>query len=339
MTGRQLRVGLVGCGYISRIHLQAWNQIPEAIVVALCDSDVTQLAARQSEFGIPAGFSDTDTMLEGADVDILDICTRPDSHRDLVAAGAHAGKHLLVQKPFAETTADAEAMCEAAETAGVALMVKENFRWYPWYQALKQAITDGRVGEIRRLQIRREVWGSPDPEWQVWQEQGYFQQMERALWFDVGVHMVDVQRFLVGEPVSVYAAMNRVSPLLKGEDTAHVVLRFQDAFGTCDLSWAVRGRPARSGIDQVRLDGTRGSIELSLDGTLVLRNNHGGWRNLPVDTDRAELSSHVGSQRNFVRSVLGEEPAATGGRHNLQTLSIALAAYESAEAGHSIVLR
>lgn len=338
MTGHPLRVGLVGCGYISRIHLEAWRQIPEVDVVALCDSDATRLATRQSEFGIPAGFPDMAAMLADAEVDVLDICTRPDSHLALVAAGAQAGKHLLVQKPFAETTADAEAMCQAAEAAGVVLMVKENFRWYPWYQALHQAISDGRIGEVRRMQVRREVWGSPDPEWQVWQEQGYFQQMERALWFDVGVHMVDVQRFLLGEPVSVYAVMNRVSPLLKGEDTVHVVFRFPEAFGTCDLSWAVRGKPSRNGIDQLRLDGTKGSLELEPDGTLLLRNNHGGWRALPVETAQAELRSHLGSQRNFVRSVLGEEPAATGGRHNLQTLSIALAAYESAAAGRSVTL-
>lgn len=338
MTGRRLRIGLVGCGYISRVHLQAWDQIPRADVVALCDSDTTRLASRQSESGIAAGFADLAAMLAGVDLDALDICTRPDTHRILVELGAQAGKHMLVQKPFAETTADAEAMCQATEAAGVVLMVKENFRWYPWYQALKQAITDGLAGEVRRLQIRREVWGSPDPEWQVWQEQGYFQQMDRALWFDVGVHMVDVQRFLLGDPVTVFAAMNRVSPLLKGEDTAHVVLRFPKAFGTCDLSWAVRGRPARSGVDRVRLDGTKGSLELGSDGTLVLRNNYGGWRSLPVDMSQAELRSHLGSQRNFIRAVFGEEPPATGGRHNLRTLYIALAAYESAEVGHSVAL-
>jgi predicted dehydrogenase len=229
-------------------------------------------------------------------------------------------------------------MVGIAERAGVQMMVKENWRWSPWYQEMKRTLDEGIVGEPRHLQIVRTCWGSPNPQWQVWREQPYFRELLQAAWFDVGGHFIDTLRFLLGEPLSLSAEMSRISPLMRGEDLAHVTLRFPGCFATCDLSWAERGRPSRAGSDRTRLDGTDGSIEIEDGGRVTFRDNYGGWRVLGGPWPDGDILSHVGSQANFVRSVLGLELPATPAAHNARTLQIVLAAYESAEKDRKVAL-
>src|SRR5262249_37155320 len=160
-------------------------------------------------------------------------------------AGVRAGKHLLVQKPFASSLEDAEAQCALAEKHGVHLTIKENWRFLPWYAAMRAAIAAGRIGEIRRVCLSRGRLGSPGPGWRVFREQPYFRTMNRAIWFEVGVHLVDALRAVCGEPLAISAAFSRTSALMAGEDAAHALLRYPGFFASCDLSWAERGRADR----------------------------------------------------------------------------------------------
>src|SRR5262249_42354111 len=102
MASRHLRVGLVGCGHISATHIAAWRGVAEATVVALCDVDAAALAKRCQETGLP-GFANIESLLAGPSIDALDICIPPLARRTVMGAGVRAGKHLLVQKPFASS--------------------------------------------------------------------------------------------------------------------------------------------------------------------------------------------------------------------------------------------
>lgn len=336
---RPLRIALVGCGHISAAHLRAWQQVPDARVVALCDRARAALDARRAEFGIDAGYESLAQLLAEVEVDAIDLCTTPEDRRALVEAAARAGKHLLVQKPLAVSLDEGGALCRIAEAQGVVLAVKENWRFYPWYRAIAAELASGRVGAVRRVAIRRTCWGSPDPAWRVWREQPYLQTRPQAVWLEVGVHLVDTLRHLLGEPDDLNADLLTLSPLMQGEDLALVSLRFGDALATCEHSWAERGRPDRPRVDDVRIDGTLARLELHEDGRLERIDDAGLRHEVAAAPADAEGASHVGAQADFVQALREGRAPATSGRHHLRTLAIVLAAYESAAGRRRIDLR
>lgn len=326
-----LRIGLVGCGHVSEAHLRAWRGVPGARVVALADPDPARLEQRGEAFGIEARFGSLEALLAGARLDAVDLCTPPAGREALIGRAAAAGCHVLAQKPLAPSIDEAVRCCELGERAGVVVAVKENWRWYPWYRVAGEAIRAGAIGEPRVLHLRRSCWGTPDPHWRVWREQPYLRTMPRAIWFEVGPHLVDALRALLGEPIGASAAFARVHAEMAGEDVAHVVLRFERAFATCDLSWAERGRPPRPGADRVSIDGTAGRIEIHEDGGVVRIGDDGARTPLAAAPREADADSHRAAQADFVAAIRERRAPATSARHHLHTLRIVLAAYDAVE--------
>src|SRR5690606_937682 len=123
-----LKVGLIGTGWWSEKHLQAWKRIPGVEITALCNRSRSKLEARAKEFDVPEHqlFSSIDEMLTEGNVDIVDIVTGPETHLEFVRKAAAAGKHILCQKPFASSLEEAELMVKVAREAGIRLMVTEN---------------------------------------------------------------------------------------------------------------------------------------------------------------------------------------------------------------------
>ena len=119
-----LRVALVGAGNIATHHLPAYEQFRDEVeLVAVCDLDETLARRRAAEAGIEQVFSDVARMIEEVDCDALDICASPDQHAPIARAAIEAGKHVLVEKPFAHSLAACRELVDAADRAGVTLMV------------------------------------------------------------------------------------------------------------------------------------------------------------------------------------------------------------------------
>ncbi len=119
----RLRGVLIGCGHISRSHLPGWAASPDAEIVAVCDLDRARAEARAAEFGIERVYTDPAAALAAERPDFVDIATRPETHRELIALAAGAGTHVLCQKPLAPTLAEAEEMAAICRQAGVRFMV------------------------------------------------------------------------------------------------------------------------------------------------------------------------------------------------------------------------
>ena len=110
-----LRGALIGCGFFAMNHLNAWRDVEGAEIVALCDRDPARLAEAAARFGIARTYADAGEMLAAERLDFVDIATTVASHRPLVELAAGAGVHMVCQKPFASSMADARAMVAAAE--------------------------------------------------------------------------------------------------------------------------------------------------------------------------------------------------------------------------------
>ena len=343
-TGK-LRGTLIGCGFFAENHLNAWTSMRDTPLegvelVAVCDRDLAKAEAAARRFGIPRAYADAETMLAEQNPDFVDIATTLPSHRPLVELAARHGVPAICQKPFAESLEDAQAMVRACADAGVQLMLHENFRWQHPLLAVKQVLDEGWAGKpfYGRVQFRHGF--------DIITNQPYLAEDERYIIMDVGLHLLDVARFLFGEAGRLYCRTARIDPRVRGEDTATMLVDFHSGV-TCvvELSTATRTEPEPFPECLVRIEGTDGTVELEQGYRLVLsRPGHREVR--PVDAELlpwASLPWHVvqdsvlAIQRHWVDCLReGREPD-TSGADNLATLELTFGAYRSAERGQAEV--
>lgn len=150
---KQLRVGMIGYGFMGRAHSNAYKRLNDFFPVehrvklqVACARNEEKVRAFASNWGYERVETDWRKVVEAADVDVVDICTPNDTHQEIAIAAAKAGKMILCEKPLARTVAEAEPMVEAVEKAGVANMVWFNYRRVPAITLAKQLIGEGRIG-------------------------------------------------------------------------------------------------------------------------------------------------------------------------------------------------
>ena len=343
-----LRGALLGCGHISPFHLRAWDRIEGVEIVALANRTVSKAEARAREFGIPLEhvYSDYRELLKNEELDFVDIATAPHVHRQQVEAAAARGFHVLCQKPFAPTLDDARAMMAACDRAGVLFSINENWRWRTWYREVKRLLDEGVIGKPWYIRIARRsdaalprLDGSPHP---VFLEQPYMAEMDKLILYEWGIHIIDVMRFLFGPVTSVYARMDRVSPLYKGEDRALVTLALGDVTGVIDASWATVGTKHHfSHLEHMALEGDAGSIHLLPEqGNLQVTTKSDTWQRPAFEVPPAEAyqASYVAAQAHFIECLREGRLPETVASDNFKTLEATMAAYESAARNQVITL-
>jgi predicted dehydrogenase len=152
-----LRVGIIGCGNVAlNFHVPAYHAVPGRYeLVALADPTPERLELCRTTAGLTETqvHLDPTELLARDDIDVVDVCTPQHLHRDIVVAAARAGKHILCEKPIAATPADAAAMIEAADAAGVVLAVVHNYLFFPEIVAARRLIDEGRIGTVRTVTV------------------------------------------------------------------------------------------------------------------------------------------------------------------------------------------
>jgi predicted dehydrogenase len=341
-----LNGALVGAGAVTPFHLHAWQRIPQAAIVAIADPHLENAQARAREFDIDNGrvyASLDDLFLAESDLDFVDITSPPETHRALVRQAAERGVHVICQKPFAHTLANARAMIDRCKEAGVLLSVNENWRWRPWFRQIKSMVADRKIGRpvYTRFFAHDDGALSGRVSWKL-DADHRFRSWKRVILFDWGTHLIDVLRFLHGEPESVYARIHHTISDLAGEDRAHVILGYDDLTAILDLSWSScdpYGYPRRDNhvVEDFRLEGTQGTIRLIPDpakGDLLRLTTRDGMTEQPAysgDPHSAYRESYVAAQSHFIDCLLNGTLPETHAEDNYNTLAITLAAYQSAE--------
>lgn len=341
---RKLRVSVVGCGPISVRHLTGWEAIPETEVVALCDRHPEHFDHLIKKFGNKETFTDFTELLRTVRCDIVDIATRPYSHKELVYQAAEAGKSILCQKPFAPTLTEAREMIEVCEDRKVRLMVYENWRWFGWFQVIKHILSTGEIGELKYAKMTSYNWLTipvgNNPPLICQHPQTYLIEMEYLLVYEAVIHLIDVFRFLFGDPHSVYARIQKMSSHVRGEDYALVILNFEKMQGMIDASWCSRESQREKKCEHMLIEGTKGSVILHQDGRIqIVRGS--GKSDFPKYEWKAEtkIKSHIRVHRHFVDSITNNSPFQTDARDNIKSLEIVLKAYESAEENRVVKLQ
>lgn len=334
----RLRVGLIGCGFISARHGPAWLASPDAELVAVCDQDIHKAQTRAAEWGIPAVYADAAAMLDQERLDAVDIATRPGTHTMLVGMAAARGLHVLCQKPLAPTMEEATAMVETCERAGVRFMVTEMWRYLPPMVAMSRLIRAGAIGPLHYL---RYLWGRQafrTPH-HVFLDQPYFAEMPKLIVYEAMIHSIDAARFLAGEVETVYARLARANPGIQGEDMALVVLGHAGgATSAHDASWVTPGGAPEEAQYAWTAEGRDGALhyaertgELRLIDAKGVRlvERYPDW----ATPHQQAFTACIG---HFARAVRFQEPFQSPARDNLRTLAATLAAYDSAASGQAV---
>jgi len=211
-----LRVGMIGYAFMGVAHSHAWRTAPRFFDLPLAP-ELTVLAGRDADAVAAAadrlGWASTETdwrrVLERDDVDLVDICTPGNTHAELAIAALEAGKHVLCEKPLANTVAEAEAMTAAAERAaqhGVRAMVGFTYRRVPAVALARQLVADGRLGEIRHVRAQYLQDWIADPavpmSWRLQKDKA-----GSGALGDIGAHIVDLTQFITGQTLTGVSAL------------------------------------------------------------------------------------------------------------------------------------
>jgi predicted dehydrogenase len=224
-----LGVGMVGYAFMGAAHSQGWRtagrvfDLPlRPVLAAIAGRDAVAVRAAAGKHGWAAAETDWRALVARDDVQLVDVCTPGDSHAEIAIAALEAGKHVLCEKPLANSVAEAEAMVAAAARArrnGQLAMVGFNYRRVPALTYARRLIAEGRIGTLRHVRVTYLQDWLVDPDfpltWRLEREHA-----GSGALGDLGAHIVDLAQYLAGEPlVGVSAQLEtfvKERPLLQG---------------------------------------------------------------------------------------------------------------------------
>jgi len=338
---QSFRIGIVGCGRISQYHLEAIAKVEGLALAAVCDIDEARAKEAGDRHGVP-WFASLDSMLAGAPMDIVAVCTPSGLHPEHGIAAAHAGKHVVSEKPMALSVAAADALVAACDEAGTRLFVVKQNRLNPAIQLLRRAVERGRFGRIFMANVT--------VRWQRPQEY-YDAEPWRGTWaLDGGAimnqasHYVDLIQWLVGPVESVMAKTATQARSIEAEDSGAAVLRFRSgAIGVIEVNVLTYPRNFEGSITIIGETGT-----VKIGGTSVNKVEHWSFAEYDDDDKLVETGAintnpptvygfgHEGYYRNVVAVLRGRAKADTDGREGKKSLALITAIYESAKTGRDI---
>jgi predicted dehydrogenase len=286
-----LGIGMVGYAFMGRAHSQAWRNVASFFelplrprMAAICGRDQAAVAAAATRLGWPAWETDWKRLVQRDDVDLVDVCTPGSSHAEISIAALEAGRHVLCEKPLANTVDEARAMAAAAEraaTGGVRAMVGFNFRRVPAVALARELVAAGRLGAIRHVRAAYLASHALDPELPLaWRHQAA--EAGSGALGDLGAHAVDLAQHLAGDRIAGVSALTetfvRERPLPGGggargpvtvDDAALFIARFGGgALGSFEATRLAAGHTEGLAVE---LNGELGSVVWELGAFNELR--------------------------------------------------------------------
>lgn len=275
-------VGMVGHAFMGRAHSQAWRSVgpffgpPLTPVMAVLAGRSAERAGAAAALGWATVETDWKELLRRDDVQLVDICTPGDSHAEIAVAALDAGKHVLCEKPLANSVAEAEAMAAAAERArarGVRSMVGFNYRRVPAVTLARKLVDEGRIGTVRHIRAQYlQDWLS-DPEapftWRMDRDKA-----GSGALGDIGAHIIDTAQFITGQSLAgVSALLDTFVPErpVPGGGTARVTVDDAALFigrtdaGALATFEATRFATGRKNSLRIEVSGSSGALAFDLE--------------------------------------------------------------------------
>ncbi|MGY0389937.1 Gfo/Idh/MocA family protein [Nocardioides sp. WG-D5] len=312
-----LGVGMIGYAFMGAAHSHAWRSAHRFFDLPLtprmqvvCGRDATRVAEAATRFGWEESATDWREVIARDDVDLVDVCTPGDTHAEIAIAALAAGKHVLCEKPLANTVAEAERMAAAAAEAaerGVRAMVGFTYRRVPAVALARKLVADGRLGELHHVRAQYLQDWLADPETPLSWRLDKTKAGSGALG-DIGAHVIDLTQHITGDRIREVAGMletfvkeRPVAEASSGlsatagegrgpvtvDDTAVFLARF--AGGAIGSFEATRFATGRKNAIRIEINGSKGSLAFDFEDMNVLHfhdatlpDTEGGFRRIVV---------------------------------------------------------
>lgn len=325
------KIGLIGCGGITKDHLTAYKQAGLQ-VVALADLDLDRAERRRNEFYPNATiYEDHRELLNRADIEVVDIATHTDVRAPLIRDAISAGKHVLSQKPFVLDLDLGKELIELAEKKGVTLAVNQNGRWAPHFSYARHAVDQGLLGTLLSANLTVH-WDH------TWVQGTAFEKIKHLILFDYAIHWFDiVSCFFQQQSASrVFASYQQTATqTLQSPLMAQVVIEYPT--GAASLFFNAETRHGAE--DRTFLAGS--------DASLTSRGPNDREQTVTVSTALGEFQpklegcwfpdAFLGSMGELLRSLEEQRVPIIDAARNLRSLELCFAAIASAESGEPMI--
>lgn len=334
---KPLGVALIGCGAISDVHLRAIQEIEAARLVAVADIDSAATARAAGAYPCDA-YADYRDMLAREDVDVVHICTGHYLHAPMAIDALQAGKHVLTEKPLAESRSAAQALLEAAAKAPhVQLGVISQNRYNPASQMMKSYCETGQLGSL--LGMKGIVAWHRDSEYYRTEWKGNWATEGGGVLINQAIHTLDLLRWFGGECSSVKGSMSNDSleGVIEVEDTVHAHLIFRS--GATAIFYATNAHRANTPVEMELLF-EKGTLSLKEERLTVCRDGETTLLVQPEGSGQGAKSywgiSHKVQIADFYRHILAGEPYWLHGGEGFRTLELVANIYASSRSGKRI---
>jgi UDP-N-acetylglucosamine 3-dehydrogenase len=324
----EFRAGVIGFGYMGKLHAEAFANMPGASVTAIADSN-TQLQSK-----VPSGaklYADYRELL-ASNVDVVSICLPTHLHCSITLDALAAGKHVLLEKPIGVNMEEAGRMLEAARKSGKTLFVGMTHRFYPEMIEVKKLLEDGCIGEIVlcRDSILEHFGFLQSPPWYLDKRLA-----GGGTVLTSGIHLVDRLRWFTGQNITHVAGMAG-NPYcgLSVEDVAQMHLRFQSGLtGQISFAWMREPHPL---VCDLELIGTKGSLIVHTWKGYELHTAQGSKVKNIYDQEphpQKVLVGVMGEVEEFLKSIRERRPPRPSAEESTQALKVVMAFYRAAQSG------
>jgi UDP-N-acetyl-2-amino-2-deoxyglucuronate dehydrogenase len=332
---------IVGCGRIAPNHADGFGAVPDAEVRWACDRSATVAEAFATKFGIPRISTDLDEVLTDPELTSVTVSVDHAQHAAIAARALRAGKHVLVEKPFTTTVADARSLVEQAKQAGLVLSVISQHRYDAVVEAISEWVNAGLLGRITAASAVQESARTSAYYSDYWH--GTRDGEGGSALINQGYHALDVLRLMCGNELTVTSAVADAIEFdgkIQNEDTLAAILRGPNGLlatysvtVTGTVEWRTR----------IALTGTAGSVEFDIDEPAQLHFCSGGAELLErADALRNSLksapapgtsyygSSHRRQIAEFCAAVVGDTPVRASAAEGLATIELIDGIYKAA---------
>ncbi len=352
---KKLRVGMVGAGNIANVHIDAYKELENVEIAAICDINPDRLKKTADLFGIEKRYTSESEMLANEQLDAADVCVWNCNHAKCTIEALDAGLHVLCEKPMAYSVKEAEEMLEASKRNNKLLMIGFVLRFDTESKIAKDFIDNGYMGEIyysKATYLRRH--GSPG---------GWFSNKELSGGgpvIDLGVHVIDLTRNLMGnpKPLSVFASTSdrlkdrkylktnvgwipedaKPDDPFNVEDFAVAMIKYEgDKTTLLETSYSLNGESTT----KKELFGTKGGMKIDAEGMKIYTEMNDFLADVTPYTQnyKFEKRNFVAEMEHFADCVLNGTPCKAPAEDGIVVMKILEAIYESARTGHEVLVK
>ena len=337
-----IKIGIIGCGRISKNHFDAVSQIQEAEFVAACDVIDSRLQTVSDNYGIKKLYTNYKEMMEKENLDLVSICTPSGLHPQIGIDAANHRINVLTEKPMATNIEAADALIRACDVNNVKLFVVKQNRLNSTMQLLKRAIDKGRFGRIY-LAESNVFWQRPQAYYDAEKWRGTWE-FDGGAFMNQASHYVDALYWLLGNVDNVMAYTATMARRIEAEDTGSAILHFRNGI-IATLNVTMLTFPINF-EGSITIIGEKGTVKIG--GVAVNKIEKWEFEEYDDDDRIAQDANyqppnvygfgHTPYYRNVIDVLLGKDVPSTDGRDGRKSVEIIQAIYRSAKTGKRISL-